>query len=114
MKTPPNLTASESAPDKANSTTGAFSGTDNPRHLRALHALLNRPQRREHLDVVAGCSNAPDLVADLRRLGLSVPCDRIPDHDRDGRPIIRGVYHLTLSDRRKVVRALMRGTTNGT
>lgn len=50
MKTPPNQTAFESAPDKANYTSNKFSGTDNPRHLRAIQALMTRPQRREHLD----------------------------------------------------------------
>jgi hypothetical protein len=79
-----------------------FHGTENPRHLRAIHAMLTRPQRREHLDAVAGCSNTPELVAELRRRGLAVPCDRVPDIDRDGRPVRRGVYHLTATDRRKV------------
>jgi len=82
-----------------------FRLTDNPRELRALHAALRRSLPREHLDREAGCSNGPDLVAGLRRRGLEFPCDRIPDHDRDGRPIRRGVYHLTASDRRKVIRA---------
>jgi len=76
--------------------------TDNPRHLRALAALLTRPQPREALDRAAGCSNAPDLVAELRRRGLSVPCDRAPVIDRDGNEVQRGIYHLTASDRRKV------------
>jgi len=102
MKTLPNLTAFESAPDKANSTTSKFSGTDNPRHLRAIHALLTRPMPREQLDRAAGCSNGPDLVAELRRRGLEVPCERVPDLDRDGRGIRRGVYHFITSDRRKV------------
>jgi hypothetical protein len=79
-----------------------FHGTENPRHLRAIHALLTRPQRREHLDAVAGCSNAPELVAELRRRGLDVPCDRVPDLDRDGLPVRRGVYSLAKSDRRKI------------
>ncbi|MDP2822728.1 MAG: hypothetical protein Q8O52_08625 [Sulfuritalea sp.] len=85
-----------------------FRLTDNPRELRALHAALRRSLPREHGDREAGCSNFPDLVAALRRRGLEFPCDRIPDHDRDGKPIRRGVYHLTASDRRKVIRALTR------
>lgn len=102
MKTPPNQTAFESAPDKAHSTSNKFTGTDNPRHLRAIQALLTRPQRREHLDAVAGCSNTPELIAELRRRGLDVPCERVPDLDRDGQPIRRGVYHFVKSDRRKL------------
>lgn len=102
MKNAPIQTANEGAGDTANFTTGKFAGTDNPRHLRAIPALLTRSQRREHLDAVAGCSNSPELVAELRRRGLDIPCDRVPDFDRDGKPIRRGVYHLTTSDRRKI------------
>jgi hypothetical protein len=102
MKNAPIQTANEGAGDTANSTTSKFYGTDNPRHLRALNALLTRPQRREHLDAVAGCSNAPELVAELRRRGLDVPCDRVPDLDRDGLPVRRGVYSLDKNDRRKI------------
>lgn len=102
MRNAPVQNTNESAADTANFTTSKFAGTDNPRHLRAIHALLTRPQRREHLDTVAGCSNTPELIAELRRRGLDVPCDRVPDLDGDGRPIRRGVYHLLNSDRRKL------------
>lgn len=95
-------TTNEGAGHTANYTRNKFSGTDNPRHLRAIQALMTRPQRREHLDAVAGCSNAPELIAELRRRGLDVPCERVPDTDRDGRPIKRGVYHFIQSDRRKL------------
>lgn len=84
------------------SVTGKFSGTDNPRHLRAIHALDTRPMPREHLDRAVGCSNGPELVAELRRRGLEVPCQRVSDTDRDGLPIRRGVYHFTEQDRRKL------------
>lgn len=104
MKTPPSQTASESAPDKRNSSTRKFIGTHNPRHLRAIAALLRRPMPREHLDREVGCSNAPDLVAELRRRGLEIPCVRVDDTDRDGRSIKRGVYFFTGCDRRKVYR----------
>ncbi len=103
MKTAPNQTAFETAPDKANHTIGKFAGTDNPRHLRAIPALQNRPLPREHGDRAAGCSNFPDLIAELRRRGLEIPCERVPDRDRDGNPIKRGVYHLTDADRRKLL-----------
>jgi hypothetical protein len=86
----------------ADSEAGKFSGTENPRHLRALAALLRRPMPREHIDREAGCSNGPDLIAELRSRGLSLPCDRTPVIDRDGREVTRGVYHLTSTDRRKV------------
>jgi hypothetical protein len=100
MKTPPNQQAFESAPSKRH-----FS-TDNPRHLRAIHALDTRPMPREHLDSAAGCSNSPELVAELRRRGLEIPCQRVADLDRDGLPIRRGVYYFTEGDRRTIRRWL--------
>ena len=105
MKTPPNQTAFESAPIKRDSTKFR---TDNPRHLRALQALLTRPHTRKQIDSVAGCSNAPELIAELRRRGLLVPCEMVPDIDRDSRPIRRGVYSLTCADRRMIYRWLRR------
>lgn len=80
--------------------------TSNPRHQRALALLLQRPARREELDARAGCSNFPDLVAELRRRGLEVPCERIEALDRDGNPCRPGVYSLTAADRRKLARWL--------
>ena len=82
--------------------------TDNPRHCRALALLLQRPARREEVDRAAGASNGPELVAELRRRGLDVPCERVPAIDRDGRACRPGVYHLTASDRRKVSEWLRR------
>jgi len=76
--------------------------TDNPRHCRALALLLQRPAKREEIDSRAGCSNAPDLVAELRRRGLELPCQRVPALDRDGHPCRPGVYRLSDTDRRKL------------
>ena len=81
-----------------------FVGTDNPRHLRVIAALRVRAQPRESLDRVAGASNSPDLVAELRRRHLDVPCTRVVAYDRDGREVLRGVYHLSARDRRKLTR----------
>ena len=92
----------ENTTEKNDTTSGKFSGSSNPRHLRARHALLRRSMPREHLDREAGCSNGPELVAELRRRGLDLPCDRIPVYDRDGFEVRRGVYHLTPKDRRKI------------
>lgn len=85
---------------------GKFFGTKNPRQLRVLVLLLKRSMRREDIDRVAGCSNGPDLIADLRRRGLDIPCTRIDAFDRDGRPCRPGVYHLTDSDRRSLYKWL--------
>ena len=97
MKTPDPTKAESSAQNSAK-----FTGTDNPRYLRAIAALLRRPMPRESLDKEAGCSNGPELVAELRRRGLEVPCKRINFVDRDGFMCRPGVYFLTESDRRKL------------
>ena len=96
MKTPDPTKAESSAPSRPK-----FTGTDNPRHLRFIAAVLVRPRRREDVDSIAGCSNGPELVAELRRRGLEVPCERIRFIDRDGYPCRPGVYSFTESDRRK-------------
>nr|WP_314622898.1 hypothetical protein [uncultured Noviherbaspirillum sp.] len=82
-----------------------FLGTDNPRHLRAIQALWVRPMGREQLDRLAGCSNGPALIAELRSLGLGkvgLPCTMIGDRDRDGCAIRRGVYSLSEVGRRAI------------
>lgn len=81
-----------------------FDGTDNPRHLRVIRAALVRSRKREEIDRIAGCSNAPELIAELRRRGLEFPCSHIPAIDRDGLPVKPGVYHLTAADRAKLTR----------
>ena len=84
--------------------TAGFLGTENPRQLRAIAALLRRPLPRKQLDDVAGASNSPQLVAQLRARGLDVPCQRVSFVDRDGRLCRPGVYCFTTADRRKVYR----------
>ena len=95
MKTPDPTKAESSAPNRPK-----FTGTDNPRHLRLIFAVLVRPRRREDVDSIAGCSNGPELVAERRRRGLEVPCECIRFVDRDGYPCRPGVYSFTASDRR--------------
>ena len=97
MNTPETTKAESSASNKRQ-----FTGTDNPRQLRIIDALLYRPRHREDVDSIAGCSNGPDLVAELRRRGLDVPCERVPFIDRDGFSCRPGVYSLTTTDRRKI------------
>jgi hypothetical protein len=97
--------------------TATFLGTDNPRYLRALQALLTRPIPREQLDRVAGCSNGPSLIAELRALGLPapecLPCERVPCFDRDGEEVRRGVYSLTPVGRRRVHAWMRKRATKG-
>ena len=103
MKTPAIPEGKTSAREQGDSKTPAtFLGTDNPRHLRVIHAVWVRPIPREQLDQVAGCSNGPELVAELRRRGLKMPCERAKKKDRDLFDCYPGVYHLTEGDRRKL------------
>ena len=103
MKTPTSPEGKVSAREHGDSNSpAAFVGTDNPRHLRFIQAVWVRPMPREELDRVAGCSNGPDLVAELRRLGLDMPCTRTKKRDRDMFTVWPGVYHLTERDRRKL------------
>jgi hypothetical protein len=67
-----------------------------------IQAAWVRPIPREYLDRVAGCSNGPDLVANLRRLGLQMPCTRTKKKDLDLFDCWPGVYHFTQQDRRKL------------
>lgn len=81
-----------------------FAGTDNPRHLRVIVALETRARKREEIDRIAGASNGPELIAELRRRGLDIPCDRVPAIDRDGKLTRPGVYHLNATDRSKIAK----------
>lgn len=83
---------------------GTRFNTNNPRHLRVLHAALRRSLPREQVDREAGCSNGPELIAELRRRGLEFPCVRIEAIDRDGKPCKPGVYNLTTKDRLTIYR----------
>ena len=74
-----------------------------PRHRRIVHALDVRSRTREQIDRIAGASNGPDEVMRLRaKLGVEIPCVRIPAFDRDGHDVQVGVYSLTAADRRKI------------
>jgi hypothetical protein len=99
-----DLFASAKTPEETTETI-VFAGTENPRHLRALHVLLGRPMSRKAVDSTAGCSNGPALIAALRALGLGkpgLPCAMVPATDRDGRAITSGVYYLSGPGRRAV------------
>jgi len=97
MKTPDTTKAVSTASNRQK-----FTGIDNPRHLRIIPALMAPPRRREDVDSIAGCSNGPELIAELRRRGLDIPCKRITFIDRDGYSCRPGIYSLTASDRRKI------------
>ena len=96
------LTLADTEDSTVKAASRKFSGTDNPRHLRVILALLTRPRKREEIDRIAGASNGPDLIAELRRRGLRTPCHRTPGIDRDGLPIKFGIYALDDDDRRNL------------
>ena len=91
-----------------------FTGTTNLRHFRVIQALLTRSRTREEVDLIAGCSNGPELIAELRRRGLEVPCTRTKKLDRDLFDCWPGVYHFTNKDRRKIKqwKSMRGGTAN--
>jgi hypothetical protein len=92
--------------------TGAASIT--PRQRRVLMALLSGPCRREDLDRLAGASNSPDVVRQLRvRWGLDLPCDLLRGLDRDGRRVVYGVYGLSSADRAAAVALISDPTVGG-
>lgn len=69
------------------------------REKRAINALMKSPVMRENLDLIAGCSNSPDLVAGLRHKGLEVPCFRVERYDKDGNACYPGRYEFTQEDK---------------
>lgn len=88
--------------DSTASTSRTFTGTDNPRHLRVIQAAMIRARKREDIDDIAGASNGPELIAELRRRGLRFRCRRVPGIDRDGFPVKFGVYELDEDDQRAI------------
>lgn len=79
-----------------------FKDTTNPRQLRAIEALFHGPCTRKDLDRICGASNSPELIASLRRCGLTVRCLLVPRVDRDGKRVKFGVYACDEADRAKV------------
>ena len=107
-KRPSPTNGNPSADDKAKPNKPAhFLGTENPRHLRVIMALLVSPRPREAIDRIAGASNGPALMSDLRDLGIKAPCSKTPCIDRDGVEVKRGIYHLTDHDK-QLIRAWLK------
>ena len=78
-----------------------FVGTRNPRHMRVLLAFcVLHELTREEVDKKSGASNGPDLIRQLKRLGLKIRSRRVRKIDRDGRPVTIGIYSLVLDSRR--------------
>lgn len=90
-----------------------FTGTRNPRELRAIEALTNAPAvSRYDLDSIVGTTNSPEVVSRLRAKGLCIPCAPIEFIDRDGNKCRPGVYSFTDDDLRAVSDWLQAERTN--
>lgn len=64
-----------------------------PRQDRVCAALMARRKlMREEVDAIAGCSNAPQVMAQLAQKGLPWTCTRVSRLDRDGRVCDPGMY----------------------
>ena len=81
-----------------------------PRKRRLLKALLNGPVYREAADRVAGASNSPELIRQLKNdHGLHITTHRPVHTDRDGRITRPGLYVLE-RESIELARALLYGT----
>lgn len=83
--------------------------TFNPRMIRLVYALLHGPLMRKDVDRIAGCANGPDLIANIRSLGLgriNLPCILIPVIDRDGKKSLAGRYSVTEEGKELLVKLL--------
>lgn len=113
MNSAPNSNEADGgAPGQGAGIVARFQGTSNPRYLRAIRALLRAPVMREQLDDITECSNSPDVVHELRALGLNLPCRRMVVVDRDGHERRPGQYSLDAEDRAKL-QQWMRERTQG-
>ncbi len=85
---------------------GVFIGTENPRQLRILAALMRGDVPRERADRVSGSSNGPEVIRALRKRGLPAGtcllCREQAGIDIDGCCVKTGVYSLTEEGKRRV------------
>ncbi len=66
-----------------------------PRQHRVLAQLINGSWiSRETVDAIAGVSNGPAVVSELRGKGLQIDMQRVYLLDRDGKPCMPGRYRL--------------------
>ena len=74
-----------------------------PRQSRAIDALVAGAVMRETLDRVVGCSNSPEVVRQLREMGISIDCEMVEHRDRDGKVCRPGRYSLTNKGRKALM-----------
>ncbi|NPC57852.1 hypothetical protein [Caenimonas soli] len=112
MKTPGPTKAEPSAPNSANSTaeankTVAFT----PRQSRVMDALLQTDGwiSRESVDRIAGASNGPQIILELRRKVTGhdgIEMLKSDATDRDGKTCKPGRYRLTSTGRQRALKAM--------
>lgn len=107
MKTPGPTEAEPSAPNSANSTgdTGRNARLT-PRQMRLLEALLQANDwiTRESVDRIAGASNGPQVVLEVRRKVTGhdgIEMQKADATDRDGKACKPGRYRLSTVGRQR-------------
>lgn len=66
-----------------------------PRQHRVCKALAQLGKLwREDVDSIAGASNGPEIMRQLRVKGLDWSCERVLKIDRDGKPCEPGLYSI--------------------
>jgi hypothetical protein len=98
----PHKNAEPSAQDSANSKLDRLT----PRQDRLLRALLKHAGwiSREKVDRIAGASNGPQIVLEVRRKVTGhdgIEMRRVDAVDRDGKPCKPGRYRLTPQGRKR-------------
>jgi hypothetical protein len=90
MKTPGTTKAEPSAPNSRKFT---------PRQFRVLSALTKKLGKwiwREDIDAIAGASNGPEIISQLRHgRGIDIQMEKVANVDRDGMPCNPGRYRMT-------------------
>lgn len=66
-----------------------------PRQTRVCEALAKRGKLwREEVDSIAGASNGPEIMRQLKEKGLIWQCDQFEKKDRDGKACRPGLYSI--------------------
>jgi hypothetical protein len=114
MKTPGPTKAEPSAPNSANSTAEECRTPRlTPRQRRLLDALLQTHGwiAREDVDRIAGASNGPQIILELRCKVTGhdgIEMQKADATDRDGKACKPGRYRLTAQGRQRAVEAMPR------
>ena len=117
MKTPGPTKAEPSAPNSTNSTAAnSHTARLTPRQSRLIIALLQTQEwiSRESVDRIAGASNGPQIILELRRKVTGhdgIEMQKAEATDRDGRACKPGRYRLSTLGRDRALAAAVSNTT---